>query len=266
MKIAVSGKGGAGKTVVTAALSLLAARQKRKVLAIDADPDANLAGALGFNAGEAGRIVPIAQQAALIEERTGAKVGQYGQIFKMNPEVGDIAETHAVTHSGVSLLVLGAASRGGGGCACPENVLLRALVSDLVLHKDEAVFLDMEAGIEHLGRATARGVDALLVVVEPSRNAVDCARRIVRMSQQIGLQKVRVVANKVANPDDGAFIVDALSGTEVLTCIPYADSIRRCDRSGASVLDDLEPVPLTGFEQLLQTLEQLCGVQQRETP
>lgn len=266
MKIAVSGKGGVGKTVVTAALSLLAARQERNVLAIDADPDANLAGALGLDSEEAARIVPIAQQAALIEERTGAKVGQYGQIFKMNPEVADIADTHAVTQAGVSLLVLGAAARGGGGCACPENVLLRALVSDLVLHKDDAVFLDMEAGIEHLGRATARGVDTLLVVVEPSRNAVDCARRILHMAEEIGLARVRLVANKVSSPDDRTFIANALPDTELVACIPYADSVRRCDRNGDSVLDHLEPEPLAAFEQLQHALEPLAGNQERNAP
>ena len=151
MKIAISGKGGVGKSTFAAALSLLLARQGRQVLAVDADPDSNLAASLGVSAADRRRIVPIARQVALIEERTGAKVSQFGQVFKINPEVSDIADTFACRHNGVALLVLGAVERGGGGCACPENVLLKALVSELVLRRNEALVMDMEAGIEHLG-------------------------------------------------------------------------------------------------------------------
>src|SRR5512137_2850295 len=141
-KIAVTGKGGVGKSTITAALALLTARMGHKVLAIDADPDANLASALGIPLELQKGIITIARHKRLIEERTGAKVQQYGQLFKLNPEVADIADTYACHHRGVALVVLGAVQGGGTGCACPENVLLKAIVQDVVLNRDEALFLD----------------------------------------------------------------------------------------------------------------------------
>ncbi|MFA5057658.1 MAG: AAA family ATPase, partial [Opitutaceae bacterium] len=200
MKLAISGKGGTGKSTLAAALSLLMVRKKWGVLAVDADPDGNLAAALGASPEEISRIIPISKQKELIEERTGAKVRQYGQMFKLNPEVSDIAETYGTSLQGITLLVLGAIEAGGSGCACPESVLIRALVADLVLHRHEAVIMDMEAGIEHLGRATARGVETLLVMVEPSQRAVDSAHRVALLAAEIGLRDIRFVANKIASP------------------------------------------------------------------
>lgn len=255
MKLAVAGKGGVGKSTLAAALALLLTREGRRVLALDADPDANLAAALGIPHGLQQHIVPISEQKALIEERTGAKVKQYGQMFKMNPEVSDIAETHAVVHDGVALLVLGAIEAGGSGCACPESVLMRALVQDLVLHKDEALVMDCEAGIEHLGRATARGVDMMLVVVDSSRRSIDCAERIFRMARDIGVREVRVVANKVASPEDERFVRASLTGREVLGMIPYAEAIRAADRDGRSVLDGLDDETLGRFADVLGGVE-----------
>ena len=185
MKLAISGKGGVGKSTLAAALSLSLAASNHRVLAVDADPDANLAAALGIPLDNQNKIVPISEQIALIEERTGAKVKQYGQMFRLNPEVSDIADSYAVEHRGVALIVLGAIEKGGSGCACPESVLIRALVTDLVLYKNEALIMDMEAGVEHLGRATARGVDKLLVVVEPGQRSIDSARRVQRMASEI---------------------------------------------------------------------------------
>ena len=180
LKLAISGKGGVGKSTLAAALATLLAEKGGRVLAVDADPVANLATALGIPAAAQAQIIPISQRKALIEERTGAKVKQYGQIFKINPEVSDIADTCAYRHNGVALLVLGAVKQGGGGCACPESVLLRALVQDLILHQNDALIMDMEAGVEHLGRATARGVNTLLVVVEPGQRSIDCAHAHLR--------------------------------------------------------------------------------------
>ena len=240
MKIAISGKGGVGKSTISAALSLLLAQQGKSVLAVDADPDANLAAALGFSQEELAAIVPISKQVELIEERTGAKVNQYGQIFTLNPEVSDIAANYASMHAGVSLLVLGAVKRGGGGCACPENVLIRALVADLILNKDDVLVMDMEAGLEHLGRATTSGVDTMIVVVEPGYRSVEGAIRIVEMANQIRLKDIRFIANKVDGPEDEEYIRSSLPGQEILEFIPFSRSLRRVDRPGKSVLDDVE--------------------------
>jgi len=256
MKIAVSGKGGVGKTTVAAVLALLMSQQGKKVLAVDADPDANLASALGIPVEQRRQIVPISRQRALIEERTGAKVDQYGQIFKMNPDVADVAATHAVSHRGVALLVLGAISKGGGGCACPENTLIRALVADLVLYKDDALVMDMEAGIEHLGRGTAHGVDIMLVVVEPGQKSVDSARRIAQLASDIGLRNIKLIANKIGSRDDEQFLSASFPDRPFLAMIPYSETIHRSDRDGISVLDGLPTDTIKIFDNILQILEQ----------
>jgi len=255
LKLAVAGKGGVGKSTIAAALALLLARSGRRVLAVDADADANLASALGMSAERQRDIIPISQQRVLIEERTGARAGQYGQMFKMNPEVSDIARAYATVHDGVALLVLGAIEAGGSGCACPESVLLRALVTDLVLYKDEALIMDCEAGVEHLGRATARGVDAMLVVVEPGRGSLDCAARIFRMAEEIGVEDVRVVANKVTSPDDERFVRAGLPGREILACIPFSEGVQRADRAGLSVLEGLSTDSVARLEGILRMLD-----------
>jgi CO dehydrogenase maturation factor len=256
MKLAVSGKGGAGKSTIAAALALIMARRGKRVLALDADPDANLAATLGIPEEKRRRIVPISRQVDLIEKRTGAKVKQYGQIFKLNPEVSDIAGSYAIDHEGVALLVLGAVEQGGSGCACPENVLIRALVADLILDKDEALVMDMEAGIEHLGRATAKGVDAMLVVVEPGLTSIECARRIEKLSHEIGLGNVQFVANKINGPLDEQFISNAFPEGDLLAMIPYREAIRQNDWSGRSVLDGLDEKTISIFEDILNKLIQ----------
>lgn len=254
MKIAISGKGGVGKSTLAAALSLLLAEKGEKVLAVDADPDANLAAALGISAEVQANIIPIAEQAALIEERTGAKVSQYGQIFKLNPEVADISEKYATMQKGVALLVLGAVERGGGGCACPENVLLKALVTDLVLYKNECLIMDMEAGVEHLGRATTRGVDIMLVVVEPGQRSVDCARKVMRLGQEIGLKKFKIVANKVNGSVDEHFVRNSFPELELAGLIPFSDEFRELDRTGKSVLAGISPGLKKCFTEILENL------------
>jgi CO dehydrogenase maturation factor len=256
MKIAISGKGGVGKSTLAAALALLWAERGRRVVAVDADPVANLAVALGLPAELQAAIVPISEQVALIEERTGAKVSQYGQIFKLNPEVADITDQYATRHRGVALLVLGAVQRGGGGCACPESVLIRALVTDLVLFRDDALVLDMEAGVEHLGRGTARGVDVMVIVVEPGQRAVDCARRVQQMSQEIGLKNICYVGNKISSAADEAFLRQALPEADLLGCIPLAECLRYADRERLAVLDACTPDLRGRFEMILSRLEE----------
>ena len=255
MKLAVSGKGGVGKSTVAGVLALLLSRDGRRVLAVDADPDANLAAALGMSSAEQKKIVPIAKQVALIEERTGAKVNQYGQMFKLNPKVSDIADSFATAFRGITLLVLGAVEKGGGGCACPENVLIRALVRDLILHKNETVVMDMEAGIEHLGRATTQGVDLTIIVVEPGQRSIDCARQVVQMAGEIGLSKFLLVANKTTGPEDEAFVKSALPEFGDPVFIPMSNDIRKADRDGVSIIDVLNPELEAKFNNLLASID-----------
>jgi CO dehydrogenase maturation factor len=197
----------------------------------------------------------VAAQVALIEERTGAKVKQYGQIFKLNPEVSDIADKYATLINGVALLVLGAIEKGGGGCACPENVLLRALVNDLVLYKNEALIMDMEPGVEHLGRATAHGVDVMLIVVEPGQRSIDSTHRILDMAKEIGLKDIQLIANKIKQAEDERFIRDAFPANDIFGFIPYSDQILQSDRAGISVIDILPEDLMEHFNNILQRLE-----------
>ena len=251
MKIAVSGKGGVGKSTIAAAIALALARRGERVLALDTDPDANLAAALGIME----PVTPISQRVALIEERTGAKVDGYGQVFKMNPRVDDVAGLYAVSRGGVDLLVLGGAQKGGGGCACAENSFVRALVSDLVLFKRETLVMDMEAGIEHLGRATASGVDVMIIVVEPGRRAVDCANAVLRMGGEVGIKRFLIVGNKVENAQDERFIADALAGWSIAAYMPYAQSLRAADRDGVSVLDAMTGAERAVIGRLLDQID-----------
>ena len=258
MKIAVSGKGGVGKSTIAASIALYLAQKGGKVLALDADPDANLASALGIPQAEQDKIVTIAQQIDLIEERTDSTVNEYGRVFKLNPEVSDVADKYAYTKDGVSLLVLGAIQNGGGGCACAESTFIRALVTDLVLFKNETLIMDMEAGIEHLGRATSQGVDLMIVVVEPGKRSIDCARTVKRMSGQIGLKKVVYVGNKVSTPEDEAYIRESLAGEELLAILPYSNTLRGADRDGVSVMDVLDEELKPKFDGLFAKIEGYC--------
>jgi len=237
MKIAVSGKGGVGKSTVAASIALILAQRGQRVLALDTDPDANLGAALGFPSSVP--VKPISEEIALIEERTGAKVREYGKMFKLNPEVSDVADKLAIKHNGVELLVLGAINNGGGGCACPENTFIRALVTDLVLYKNETLIMDMEAGIEHLGRSTASGVDVMIVVAEPGQRSIDCANSVMRLSREIGLDRFIIIGNKVTGDEDRAYIASAFPDQKIAAFLPYSQNIRNADRDGVSVLEGM---------------------------
>jgi len=227
MKIAISGKGGVGKTMLAALLSKIFADAGYSVLAIDADPDANLAATLGFP--ETEKLTPISEMKELIEERTGVQPGKTAPFFKLNPKVDDIPEKYSREHGGIKLMIMGRMKRGGTGCYCPENALLQALVTHLLLARSEVVILDMEAGIEHLGRATARAVDKLIVVVEPWRRAVETAYRVNQLAQDIGLHNVVVVGNKIRNRLEKEFLTSSLPDFEFLGFIPYDQALVDAD-------------------------------------
>jgi CO dehydrogenase maturation factor len=223
MKIAVSGKGGVGKTMLVSLLSTILTQSGYSVLAIDADPNATLATGLGFPHPE--RITPISEMADLIEERTGVRPGQAAPYFKLNPRVDDIPERYWVEHNGIKLMVMGRLKKGGSGCYCPENALLEALVAHILLQRNEVVIIDMEAGIEHLGRATARAVDKMIIVVEPGKASIETAYRIRELAKDIGLENIAVVANKIRSEQDRNFLISAMPDFEFLGFIPYDQSI-----------------------------------------
>lgn len=230
MKIAVSGKGGVGKTTFASFLIRALADSGKRVLAIDADPDANLAQAMGVK--EAEKIVPISQMKELIEERTDSKVGTMGSFFKLNPKVDDLPEKLSVEVDGVKVMVMGGVKKGGAGCICPESTLLKNLVRHIVLARDEAVVLDMEAGLEHLGRGTAMSVDRLIVVVEPGRRSIETAENVRRLATDIGVKRLSFVGNKIRSEKDKAFLVEQMPDFQFLGFIPYRGDIIEADLDG----------------------------------
>ena len=233
VKLAISGKGGVGKTTLAAFVINEISRRGMNVLAIDADPDTNLALALGMP--NYSSIVPIADMKELIEERTGVKmrsIRSMGTFFKMNPNVSDLPERLSLTNGNIKLMVMGGVKKGGGGCVCPENVLLKSLVTHLVLKRDEAVVMDMEAGIEHLGRGTAGAVNLLMIVVEPGQRSVETALQINKLAREIGLKKIAVVGNKIRNKSDKEYLQKSLPDFSFLGFIPYHQDFIEADING----------------------------------
>jgi len=251
MKLAVTGKGGVGKTTVCALLARAFADAGRLVLAVDADPNATLASCLGFPDPDV--ITPLSEMAEVIEERTGVRPGTQGAIFKLNPRVDDIPERFSVTHTGIRLLRMGAVKRGGAGCYCPENAFLQSLVSHLFLGEQDVLIMDMEAGVEHFGRGTARGVDWLLIVVEPSRQSVSTSARIRSLAGDIGLTRLGVVANKCRHEQDRDYILRSVAPLPLLGAIPYDDALRLAELEGRAPTAGL---PAVGAE-INRIIEQL---------
>ena len=240
MKIAVTGKGGVGKTTFAATLARLYADEGKKVLAADVDPDANLGLALGFDEETLDSIVPISKMRKLIEERTGAN--SQNQFYKLNPKVDDIPDTYGKTCNGVKLLVLGTVETGGGGCVCPEHVMLKRVINNLVIHRDDVVIMDMEAGLEHLGRGTTESMDEFIVVIEPGARSVQTYKNVKRLSKDLGVSQVKVVANKVRNPEDEEFIRSKIPAEDLLGMIHYNTEVIDADRQGKSPYDFSETV------------------------
>ncbi len=223
-----------GKTTVSAILARLYAEEGRSVLAADVDPDANLGLALGFSDEELDSIIPISKMKELVLERTGVDAEGIGKFFKINPKVDDIPEKFAKTKNGVKLLILGTVDVAGAGCVCPEHVILKRLISHLVIRSNDVVIMDMEAGLEHLGRGTTSFMDSFIVVVEPGTRSIQTYRKIRELATELGIKKISAVGNKIRGAEDEAFIRENVPENDLLGIIHYSDSVIKADRSGTS--------------------------------
>ncbi len=234
MKIAIGGKGGVGKTTVCSVWAQLFADEGHDVLAIDADPSLSLGAAFGLPAQRTPK--PLIEMKDLIAERTGTRKDSVGAYFRLNPAVSDLPEEHWLKVGKVKLLVLGAVTRAGGGCACPEGAFLKALLTHTILQRDELVLVDLAAGVEFLGRASVQGIDAFVVVVEPGSRSIETAGNLVAMAKDLGIGTVGAIANKVTEPAQLHAIRSGLDGIPLLGSVPYSKSVQEADLQRAPVM------------------------------
>lgn len=247
LKLAIGGKGGVGKTTVSALLArCFAADSNNNVIAIDADPVSNLAAGLGIDEREP--ITPIAELRDLIAERTGAQPGTMGGFFTLNPKVDDIPERFSRERDNVRLLVMGTVQQGGSGCICPESAILKALMTHLVFVRKDIVLMDMEAGVEHLGRATSAAVDALVIVVNPGARSRLAAEKIRKLGTDIGIKRIVVLGNRVRNQEDAELIRLSMQDFEIIGFLPEHQEIIDADRSGRRPFDDINGAPRELFD------------------
>lgn len=259
LKVAFGGKGGVGKTTVTSLLArCLAAKSKSNVIAIDADPVTNLAAGLGIPEDEP--ITPIAELKDLIAERTGAEPGTMGGFFTLNPKVDDIPDRFSLERDGVKLLVMGTVSKGGAGCICPESTILKALMTHLVLYREDIVLMDMEAGVEHLGRATSGSVDALVIIVNPGARSRTAAGQIRKLGSDLGIKNIVVLGNRVRDEQDKQLIREAFPAHDILGFIPELDEIVQADREGRRPFENINDAP----EQIFALAESLADYHKAE--
>ncbi len=257
VKVAFSGKGGVGKTTLAAGLARYWTERGMRVIAVDADSDANLATALGASRETADACMPLTQMEDLIEERTGARPGT-GGIFRLNPDASDVLESCGIDLGGLTLVRMGTVERGGSGCMCSESVFLKAFLQDVLGTRDDAVVLDMEAGIEHLGRGTAESVDVMVAVVEPDSRSLQTADRVAGLASDIGIPRVVAVGNKVRSPADEEYLRAMLDEVQLVAVVPESENVRQADREEQNPYDT-DPDFAAAIRRLATALEEKAG-------
>ena len=245
-KIAIGGKGGVGKTTVCAVWAQLFAEEGFDVLAIDADPNSNLALAFGIPSDKSPQ--PLIEMKQLIAERTGTGKDATGTYFRLNPKVSDLPEEYSLEVNGLKLLVLGAITNAAAGCACPQAAFLKALLTHTILQRRELVLVDLAAGVEFMGRASVQGVDALVVVVEPGSRSIETANNVAKMAGQLGIKQLAVIANKITNDDQTELIKIQLKDVPLLASIQYFPEVQQADLQQTDVFKS--------SERLVNTLKQ----------
>ncbi len=251
MKIAISGKGGVGKTTLLALLARELRANDKEVLVIDADPSPHMAQTLGIK--DSKNITPIADMTKLLEERSQKTPGS--PFYQLNPKVDDLLKDYMIEHDAYKLMVLGAIQTADGGCACPENHVLRKMLKKLLLTSNQIVLLDMEAGVEHLGRGTIAGADHLLIVVIPSRSSIRTAQKIYKLAQDVKIPKISFVGNLVEDDDDKRFLAEELE-VEPVVYFPNSSAIRKAERKEeavTSVQESLNDAPAMLVKALFST-------------
>lgn len=250
MKIAISGKGGTGKTTISACLSYIYLKNGKRVILIDADPDSNLKTTLNIKE----EITPLIELKEIIAERTGTKPGERAIIFKMNPEVDDIPEKFFYKDGNLLLGIMGTVRGGGLGCMCPENAFLKAILRNLILKRDEIVILDMPAGIEHLGRGTTEGIDWLLITSEPTEKSIETTGRIEKLAKDIKIKNIGVIGNKISSDEEKNFLIDRLKDMKILCFIPYFDNFKKSELKGQTPWEAV-PEILNYVEEIVNKME-----------
>jgi len=259
IKIGIGGKGGVGKTTICALWAQLFAQDGFDVLAIDADPNTTLASAFGIPSSQSPK--PLIKMKELIAERTGAGKDAVGAYFKLNPEVGDLPDKYCLKINGVKLLVLGSITRAGAGCACPEGAFLKAMLTHIILHRQEVVLVDLAAGVESMGRASIQGLDALIVVVEPGYRSIETALNITKMAKELGIKSIAAIANKITENRQIETIRDGLTNMTILANILYNPSLQEADLRKSNVFEADQQV----VEQLKAAKNQLMNIVSEKT-
>jgi CO dehydrogenase maturation factor len=254
LKIAVSGKGGVGKTLIAAGLAFSFVNKGFKTIAIDADPSPNLALTLGLTPENAEKILPISENKDLIQSKTGTG---YSGVFRLSFTVDDVVREYAVrTPFGVDLIVMGTVKSMGSGCTCPANAVVRALLQHLIVERNEVVVLDMEAGVEHLGRGTAKHVDTMLIVVDANVKSLVIARRIHELAANAGIKQVFLVGNKVESKVQKETIKNFAeeNSLEILDFVPFDQKVVEAEMRGETPLECKESVAVHAIERLQDEL------------